>query len=175
MDASLRRRLSQRSRISSVSLRAARQRLNAATRHCDWRGRLPRLQGFSAALATVPGGRTVFLSTGPWSRLVAWVRAPRVGHAFTVPLVSHAGVQASGWLSASVPQHCARLWQYVCRGLGGLCRLKLRYKGKSFKWHHRRGALMLRFGHSHLVAVRAYPGVRWRRQGRMKILIFGSN
>ena len=45
------------------------------------------------------------------------------------------------------------LWGGVWRALGGLCRLKLRYKGKSFKWHRRRGALLLRFGHSHLVAV----------------------
>ena len=34
---------------------------------------------------------------------------------------------------------------------------------------------MLRFGHSHLVTLAAFPGVRWRRQGRMKILLFGSN
>lgn len=34
---------------------------------------------------------------------------------------------------------------------------------------------MLRFGHSHLVALAAFPGVRWRRQGRMKILLYGSS
>jgi hypothetical protein len=34
---------------------------------------------------------------------------------------------------------------------------------------------MLRFGHAHLVALRALPGVRWRRLGRMKIVLFGSD
>jgi hypothetical protein len=48
----------------------------------------------------------------------------------------------------------------VWRALGGVCRLKLRYKGKSFKWHRRRGALLLRFGHSHLVAVPTVAALR---------------
>lgn len=52
------------------------------------------------------------------------------------------------------------LWQSLLRGLGGVSRLKLRYKGKSFKWHRRKGALLLRFGHSHLVALSPLPGVR---------------
>jgi len=34
---------------------------------------------------------------------------------------------------------------------------------------------MLRFGHSHLVYVRAWPGVRWRRKGKVKIILFGSS
>jgi hypothetical protein len=67
------------------------------------------------------------------------------------------------------------LWAGVLRGLGGVCRLKIRFKGKSFKWHRRRGALMLRFGHAHLVAVKPLPGIRWRRLGRMKIVLFGAD
>ncbi len=59
--------------------------------------------------------------------------------------------------------------------LGGVRRCKLRFKGKSFKWHRRRGALVLRFGHSHLVAVGSPWGVRWRRQGKMKIILFGAS
>lgn len=51
-------------------------------------------------------------------------------------------------------------WGTALRGVGGVTRLKLRFKGKSFKWHRRKGALMLRFGHSHLVALTPYPGVR---------------
>lgn len=46
------------------------------------------------------------------------------------------------------------------RGLGCLVSLKLRFKGKSFRWHRRRGALVLRFGHSHLVACRPPLGTR---------------
>lgn len=34
---------------------------------------------------------------------------------------------------------------------------------------------MLRFGHSHLVYIRAWPGVRWRKKGKTKILVYGSN
>lgn len=53
------------------------------------------------------------------------------------------------------------LWFFLLRlGLGGLHVVKMRYKGKSFRWHRRRGSLLLRFGHSHLVALRAWLGVR---------------
>jgi hypothetical protein len=48
-----------------------------------------------------------------------------------------------------------RQFAQVFRGLGALCLLKLRYKGKSFKWHRRCASLMLRFGHAHLVYVHA--------------------
>jgi len=64
----------------------------------------------------------------------------------------------------------------LCRGLGSWVVAKLRYKGKSFRWYRKRGALVLRFGHSHLVtAVAPLVAARWRRRGRMKILFFGSN
>ena len=74
--------------------------------------------------------------------------------------------------------HRGVLRRWLClfgRGLGGLVTLKMRYKGKSFRWHRRCRSLLLRFGHSHLVALRTWLGVRWRRQGRTKLLLFGSN
>lgn len=61
------------------------------------------------------------------------------------------------------------------RGLSCLVSLKLRFKGKSFRWHRRRGALVLRFGHSHLVACKPPLGVRWRKAGKMKMVFFGPN
>lgn len=61
------------------------------------------------------------------------------------------------------------------RGLRGLVTLKLRFKGKSFRWHRRRGALVLRFGHSHLVACRPPRGVRWKKGGKTKMIFFSSN
>jgi ribosomal protein L6P/L9E len=62
------------------------------------------------------------------------------------------------------------------RGLGAWVLAKLRYKGKSFRWYKKRGALILRFGHSHLVAsVPAHRNIWWRRRGRMKIIFYGSN
>jgi hypothetical protein len=63
----------------------------------------------------------------------------------------------------------------VFRSLGGLLTLKIRYKGKSFRWHRKRGALLLRFGHSHVVCCYLQPGLRWRRFGRMKILLYGTS
>ena len=60
----------------------------------------------------------------------------------------------------SMDRRIFTLWHTLLRGLGGVSRLKLRYKGKSFKWHRRKGALLLRFGHSHLVALSPLPGVR---------------
>jgi hypothetical protein len=60
----------------------------------------------------------------------------------------------------SMDRRILSLWHTLLRGLGGVSRLKLRYKGKSFKWHRRKGALLLRFGHSHLVALSPLPGVR---------------
>lgn len=59
--------------------------------------------------------------------------------------------------------------------LGALAVLRLRYKGKSFRWHKRLGSLMLRFGHSHLVFVKPKPNVSWKKQGRMRLIFFGSN
>lgn len=61
------------------------------------------------------------------------------------------------------------------RGLGCLVSLKLRFKGKSFRWHRRRGSLVLRFGHSHLVACKPPLGTRWRRGGKAKMVFFNSN
>lgn len=61
------------------------------------------------------------------------------------------------------------------RGLSSLVALKLRFKGKSFRWHRRRGALVLRFGHSHLVACRPPKGTRWRKGSKTKMIFFNSN
>lgn len=67
------------------------------------------------------------------------------------------------WLSAAL------------RGLTGLASLKLRFKGKSFRWHRKRGGLVLRFGHSHLVKCQPPRDTRWRRGGKAKLLFFNSN
>ena len=54
----------------------------------------------------------------------------------------------------------ASAMRHVAHGLGGLRSFKLKYKGKSFKWHKRRKSLLLRFGHSHLVFVPTLAGLR---------------
>lgn len=53
--------------------------------------------------------------------------------------------------------------------------LKLKFKGKSFRWHRRRGGLVLRFGHSHLVTCTPPKNTRWRKSGKTKLLFFNSN
>jgi len=100
-----------------------------------------------------------------------------VGRPSTSTGTAHSFVEAAGLSSGlfSMGTQILSFWRTLLRGLGGLSRLKLRYKGKSFKWHRRGGALLLRFGHSHLVALSPLPGLRWRRFGRMKIVLYGSN
>lgn len=66
-------------------------------------------------------------------------------------------------------------FRVITKGLGALSFLKLRYKGKSFRWHRKKGSLVLRFGRSHMVMLKPHQGVWWKKQGRMKILFFGSN
>lgn len=52
--------------------------------------------------------------------------------------------------------------------------IKLRYKGKSYKWHRRRGALVLRFGYSHTALSYIPRRVFVRRAGKMKMVFFGT-
>jgi ribosomal protein L6P/L9E len=69
-----------------------------------------------------------------------------------------------------------RNWFYsALRGVTGLVSLKLKFKGKSFRWHRRRKALVLRFGHSHLVTCQPPRDTVWKRSGKTKMLFFNSN
>ncbi len=62
------------------------------------------------------------------------------------------------------------------RGLGFWVLVKLKYKGKSFRWYKKKNSLILRFGHSHVVfTTPALREVWWKRKGRMKIIFYGSN
>jgi hypothetical protein len=63
-------------------------------------------------------------------------------------------------LQPSLPTYSSFMAWYASflRGLGSWLLVKLRYKGKSFRWYKKRGSLVLRFGHSHLVV--AAPSLR---------------
>jgi len=150
------------------------QRLMPTSGHDAWRGCTPVRAGQSRFLAPSALRPALWFATKTGSTLAytfvdgRWiVRMPLQRHpsaaALVFPLLAYAATRIQ------------KLWAGVLRGLGGVCRLKVRFKGKSFKWHRRRGALMLRFGHAHLVAVTPLPGVRWRRLGRMKIVLFGAD
>jgi hypothetical protein len=53
--------------------------------------------------------------------------------------------------------------------------LKFMYKGKSYRWHRRAGAMVLRFGSSHLVAPSCPFFVKKRKLGRMRMIFFGTS
>ena len=80
------------------------------------------------------------------------------------------GPALAGWAPSGVT------WlQRALRGLTGRVSLKLRFKGKSFRWHRRRGGLVLRFGHSHLVTCPPPRHTRWKKHGKAKLIFFHSN
>lgn len=100
----------------------------------------------------------------------------RGGLGRVAPLVTpHAALWAF-WPARGATEESATAWLgSVLRGLTGRVCLKLRFKGKSFRWHRRRGCLVLRFGHSHLVACPPPRGAKWRRHGKAKMIFFHSN
>jgi hypothetical protein len=149
-----------------------RARLVPALRREAWRGRVRPSMLRPLTAVPAPGAGAV---VGHASRVVQvyrhrgrWALAlPQHGRPSRAPA-------AVACTRAGAPP---RVWAWsaaLFRGLGGLRTLKLRFKGKSFRWHRRRGALMLRFGHSHLVVCRFPPAIRWRRLGRMKLLLYGT-
>ena len=101
--------------------------------------------------ATEPLGRLAVHALNTW-RL--WVASPAQGGW---------GAGATSWLRQAL------------RGLTGRVSLKLRFKGKSFRWHRRGGALVLRFGHSHLVVCPPPSHTRWTKHGKAKMVFFHTN
>lgn len=82
----------------------------------------------------------------------------------------------------SIPQlhyptlHITRRWLNAVAGfVGRRIAMRLRYKGKSFRWHRKLNAILLRFGHSHVVLFKPEPNIKWRKHGRMKIIFFGTS
>lgn len=166
---------------AQTSLAGWRNRLLPKTSHAAWRGILPRLRDLNVGVSSLSLRRACFFAKVSARQVIQPILAIPVESRWLVwlPCKDNIGFFSSqlnecgGSLSAT--PYIDTLWQTVFRGLGGLCRLKLRYKGKSFKWHRRHGCLLLRFGHAHLVALKPQKHVRWRKFGRMKIIIFGSN
>lgn len=111
---------------------------------------------------------------GPWVSINSYAGGSALGrlclYAFNNTQLWVACPSKGGFNRAQSSWLCSAL-----RGLSSLVTLKLRFKGKSFRWHRRRGALVLRFGHSHLVACRPPAGTRWRRMGKAKMVFFSSN
>lgn len=69
----------------------------------------------------------------------------------------------------------SKWYRLLTKSVNTLSFLKLKYKGKSFRWHRKKASLVLRFGRSHLVIVKPKPHVKWRKLSRMKIIFFGCN
>lgn len=53
--------------------------------------------------------------------------------------------------------------------------LKLKYKGKNYRWHRKKKGIVLRFGHSHLIYSKKPNSIFLKKKGRMKIIFFGTN
>ena len=53
--------------------------------------------------------------------------------------------------------------------------LKLKYKGKNYRWHRKKKGIVLRFGHSHLIYSKKPISIFLKKKGRMKIIFFGTN
>jgi len=87
---------------------------------------------------------------GPWLTLSSCQTATPLSRLF---LYAHNAAQL--WVAQPIGLGLHRVARaYITsalRGLTCLASLKLRFKGKSFRWHRRRRALVLRFGYSHLV------------------------
>lgn len=155
-----------------VTLHARRSRQAARRRASPFNlkagGRAP-LLGPAAAAAAAPVGWL-----GPWVDLGAPGRLPALGrlslYALNEWALWAAGPAQGGWGRG------AHAWlRQAIRGLTGRVSLKLRFKGKSFRWHRRRGSVVLRFGHSHLVACPPPLHTRWKKHGKVKMIFFHSN
>jgi hypothetical protein len=155
-----------------VSLHARRCRQSARHRVSPFNlkagGRAPRLR-LAAAEAAAPVGWV-----GPWVDLGPSGPLGPVGrlahYIFNEGALWVAGPAKAGWGPAP------HTWlQKALRGLTGRVSLKLRFKGKSFRWHRRRGNIVLRFGHSHLVTCPPPRFTRWKKHGKAKMVFFHSN
>ena len=135
--------------LARICLHGRRSRRAARSRSTPFNlkagGRGPCLSLHSASQASPVGW------VGPWVALGAQGGQGALGRLALYTLntweIWVAGPALGGWGKGGVT------WlQSALRGLSGRVSLKLRFKGKSFRWHRRRGGLVLRFGHSHLVA-----------------------
>lgn len=52
--------------------------------------------------------------------------------------------------------------------------IKLKYKGKSYKWYRKRHLMVLRFGYSHAVLLAIPYIARSKKAGKMKLVFFGT-
>lgn len=52
--------------------------------------------------------------------------------------------------------------------------LKIKYKGKSYKWFKRKSSVVLRFGYSHVAFVKIPNYFSSRKVGKMKLVFFGT-
>ena len=156
--------------LSRVDAHSARRRHSASRRTTPFNlkaaGRAPH-PTLSDPLARPPVGWL-----GPWVELGR-------GLVSLGRLAPYAGPRGDLWVRLPAQQGwdtSSHTWlTRALRGLTGRVALKLRFKGKSFRWHRRRGALLLRFGHSHLVTCPPPKDARWRKHGKTKMIFFHSN
>jgi len=79
------------------------------------------------------------------------------------------------WLNSSLLILVKKWYNMVFKVSFNFIFLKLKYKGKNYRWHRKKKGLVLRFGHSHLIYSKKPTSVFLKKKGRMKILFFGTN
>jgi len=79
------------------------------------------------------------------------------------------------WLNTSILLLIKNWYNFIFKTSFNYIFLKLKYKGKNYRWHRKKKGLVLRFGHSHLIYSRKPVSVFLKKKGRMKIIFFGTN
>ncbi len=155
-----------KSAIKSPILSSWRRRITPFNNYSSWRGRFARLSSqINFFLPTINYSTTLFFNGTKKKHFTLFLDMWRLYYIY-LPV---------NYLLRHSSKYIQSRLAHIFRGVGGLCYVKIQYKGKSFKWTRKAQSLVLRFGHSHLVAEPFFPGIRMRRRGRMKLVIYGSS
>jgi len=79
------------------------------------------------------------------------------------------------WLNTNLLLLIKKWYNLIFKSSYNYIFLKLKYKGKNYRWHRKKKGLVLRFGHSHLIYSKKPISVFLKKKGRMKIIFFGTN
>lgn len=79
------------------------------------------------------------------------------------------------WLNISLIVIIKKWFNNILKTSFNYIFIKLKYKGKNYRWHRKKKGIVLRFGHSHLIYSKKPTSVFLKKKGRMKIIFFGTN
>jgi len=79
------------------------------------------------------------------------------------------------WLNFSIISVYRGWLKKIIKCIYNFIFLKMRYKGKHYRWYRKKKGIVLRFGHSHLVLQTKKNFVFLKKRGKIKLLFFGTN